>query len=474
MTYSQPTILLVERDEDKSRFLSQILAEENKANVRHASNPEIAIKKIEHQPIHVLITDIFYPEKSGLKLIQYLQEQNIMVVPVVSVPSGDQKAIIEALNSGAYFYINTPYIPQEVNIIANRALNSYDHLFQQRKKDYELRKSDGFYGIIGNSHNMVSLFNLIEKVAEDSESTVLIQGESGVGKELVAKALHAYSSRQNNYFVPVNCAAIPEELLESELFGYEKGAFTGANQAKQGRLQYANKGTLFLDEIGDMKPSMQAKLLRVLQEKEFEPVGGLKPTKVNVRVIAATHCNLKGKVKEGKFREDLYYRLSVVPINVPPLRERKDDIPLLIDKFIGLFHRNKKTKIKKFSPEALKALQNYSWPGNVRELKNLVQRVTILHDKTTVNLSDLPERFSENVSSEPNVSEEDLSLDEDFNVDFNTRVSEYEDRLILQALISTNGNKKKAAQRLNLKRTTLLEKIKKKNLDNIYLKYNKS
>jgi len=347
--------------------------------------------------------------------------------------------------------------------------------------------TDSFHGIIGRSQSMQRLFKLISKLAEDDLSTVLIQGESGTGKELVAKAIHAHSPRCAHHFVPVNCAAIPDDLLESELFGYTKGAFTGATVSKIGRIEYAHNGSLFLDEIGDMKPVLQAKLLRVLQEREFEPVGGLKAIPVDVRVIAATHCNLEQMVTEGKFREDLYYRLNVIPLSIPPLRERTEDIPLLIEYFIKTLGKNKKNPLLGFHPSALQALFRFPWRGNVRELENLVQHMTILHGGTQVGCNDLPEKYR---SGDPSVqTPQDASqppLDEvtrpeqlmlfsavaaateeiwsESGIDFNALVNDFETQLILQALKMTQGNKKEAARLLNLKRTTLLEKIKKKEL----------
>ena len=334
---------------------------------------------------------------------------------------------------------------------------------------------------------MQRLFKLIGKLAEDDLSTVLIQGESGTGKELVAKAIHAHSPRSVHHFVPVNCAAIPDDLLESELFGYTKGAFTGATAPKIGRIEYAHGGSLFLDEIGDMKPVLQAKLLRVLQEREFEPVGGLKAIPVDVRVIAATHCNLEQMVAEGRFREDLYYRLSVIPVSIPPLRERPEDIPLLIDYFIRLVGKNKKNPLLGFHQSALQTLANFPWRGNVRELENLVQHMTILHGGSQVTLHDLHEKYRNGappvqpleVAAPPELDDvtrpEQLMLFSSANtvaeeiwsesgVDFNALVNDFETQLIVQALKMTQGNKKEAARLLNLKRTTLLEKIKKKEL----------
>ena len=348
-----------------------------------------------------------------------------------------------------------------------------------------------FQGMIGNSPPMRLLFDFIKKIADDDQSTVLIQGESGTGKELVAKAIHSYSPRVKNNFVPVNCAAIPDELLESELFGHTKGAFTGAANAKIGRIQYADGGSLFLDEIGDMKPVLQAKLLRVLQEREFEPVGALKPVPVNVRVIAATHCNLEQMVDEGTFREDLYYRLSVIPVTIPPLRNRKEDILLLINHFITTLGKKRKNPLQGFDEQALQALFSCNWRGNVRELENLIQHMTVLYGGSEVKVTDLPEKYrfgsedkklQSSCMNKPDMSggPEQLPLfsssaavpDDkpwsDDGVDFKAMVNDFETQLILQALKMTQGNKKEAAKLLKLKRTTLLEKIKKKNLQDLW------
>jgi len=330
--------------------------------------------------------------------------------------------------------------------------------------------------MIGRSPQMLELFELISCVAEDGESTVLIQGQSGTGKELIARAIHENSERKSAHFVPVNCAAIPDELLESELFGYVKGAFTGAQQSKIGRVQFADGGTLFLDEIGDMKPNLQAKLLRVLQEREVEQVGGVRPIKVDVRIIAATHQNLEELVAAGRFREDLYYRLAVIPLAAPPLCERKDDIVLLIENFIERFSRRKTDRRTTIDPIAMKSLQAYPWPGNVRELENLIQRLVILHRGKRITLKELPEKYCcidvEEMVEEPAPESSGSSFSttppeaawSDEGLDFNGLISDFEDKLILQALNRSGGNKKEAAKMLNLKRTTLIEKIKKKNL----------
>lgn len=353
-----------------------------------------------------------------------------------------------------------------------------------------------FYGIIGETLVMQKLFDLIRKVSEDDFATVLVRGESGTGKELVAKAIHKHSNRKKHNFVPVNCAAIPDDLLESELFGYTKGAFTGAATNKIGRIQYADGGTLFLDEIGDMKPTLQAKLLRVLQEKEFEPVGGLQATSVDIRVVAATHCDLEQLVSEGTFREDLYYRLSVIPLHIPPLKDRKADIPILLSSFLDIHATQRNREKFTISRRVFDALLSYNWKGNVRELENLVQQLSILCSGKEIQLDDLPERITDdfdpkNVDREtidailskskspepvtiPKETEQSNILIptgndwEEGQVDFKELINDYESQLIIQAMKMSNGNKKEAAKLLNLKRTTLLEKIKKKGLQGMW------
>jgi DNA-binding NtrC family response regulator len=321
--------------------------------------------------------------------------------------------------------------------------------------------------IIGRSRQMLNLFEMIEKVAE-STATVLIQGESGTGKELAARAIHQLSSRSSKNFVPVNCAAIPDDLLESELFGHVKGAFTGAYVNRIGRFEMADKGTLFLDEIGDMKATLQVKLLRVLQAKEFEPVGSTRSQKADVRIIAASNKNLDELVVSRDFREDLYYRLSVIPITIPPLRDRHEDIPLLINHFQGQFNRDRRRLVKGFTREALEMLCNYDWPGNVRELENLVERMVTMKESGFITVDDLPEKYLTHrsavrpaapvsaVGEERNLPPEGICL--------NSAVEGFENGLIIQALQRSGGNKKEAALLLNLKRTTLIEKLKKKNL----------
>ena len=328
-------------------------------------------------------------------------------------------------------------------------------------KSNALRQTS-FLGMVSECREMQKVFGVVEKVSRAS-ATVLILGESGTGKELIAKALHRLSGRTGK-IVPVNCGAIPEDILESELFGHEKGSFTGAINSRIGRFQLADKGSIFLDEIGEMSPKLQVKLLRVLQERKIEPVGSARSVDVDVRVIAATNKDLREEVKAGRFREDLYYRLQVVPVELPPLRERGRDVLLLADHFLERACRTLNIDGMSFAPETLSKFAHYAWPGNVRELENLIERLAVLADGSVILPSALPDYMSGGASPETNIIEISEELPTD-GVDFNTLVDQFETRLITMALSRTNGNKKAAARLLQLNRTTLVEKIKKKGLE---------
>ena len=313
-----------------------------------------------------------------------------------------------------------------------------------------------YYGVIGRSRHMRTVFRMIDRVA-DSDSTVLINGETGTGKGMIAKAIHNRSYRKEKPFVSINCGAIPENLLESELFGHVKGAFTGATSAKTGKFEVANGGTIFLDEIGDMSPDLQVKVLKVLEEREFEPVGGCKSIQVDVRIIAATHRDLEEEVQKGNFREDLFYRLYVIPVQLPALRERQDDIPLLCNHFIDKLNRDKHTCIEKLSDQAMAMMVQHNWPGNVRELANLLERLVVLKGDGVIQPTDLPQKmrtevFQANTAPPMELTSEGICL--------NTAVSEFEKNLIYQSLEKTDWVKNKAAKLLHVKRTTLVEKIK--------------
>jgi len=336
-----------------------------------------------------------------------------------------------------------------------------------------------FYHLIGKSDAILKVFDLVERAA-DSDSTVILTGESGTGKELIARALHHNSRRAKKGFIPVNCGAIPNELLETELFGHEKGAFTGALQTRIGRMERANDGTVFLDEIGDMPLTLQVKLLRVLAESEIDRVGGNKPIKINIRVITATHSNLEEAIADGKFREDLFYRLNVIPIAIPPLRERQSDIPLLIHHYLKHFNQQKGKSITGISDAAVEILCNYQWPGNIRELANFMERMVVLSTDKTLSPRDLPEKVMGDVPREtwePLVQSEPLETPAEFirksrnhahyigmpeeGINLKQMVEEFEKELIIEALEKTNGVKNQAATLLGLNRTTLVEKLKK-------------
>lgn len=343
------------------------------------------------------------------------------------------------------------------------------HINPEAEKKHRGKNGIKLNGFIGKDPRMLQVFNTIEKVA-NTESTVLITGESGTGKELAAKAVHVNSSRCRKPFIVLNCGAIPGELLESELFGHDKGAFTGAHQGRMGRFEAADGGSIFLDEIGDMSPDLQVKLLRVLESQSFERVGSTKPIHVDVRIIAATNKNLENAIHEGKFREDLYYRLNVIPIKMPPLRDRTSDIPLLIDFFHNkMSMRKSKPGMKNFtySKDALKQLIKYEWPGNIRELENLVERFSVLAESDTIQVDDLPVAISNKVKFDGN----EYLLDMNKNADFNIVVQQFQKSLILHALNKTNWIKAKAAKMLNLNRTTLVEKIKKMDLESEYKRF---
>ena len=318
---------------------------------------------------------------------------------------------------------------------------------------------DAFEGIVGESTKMQEVFRLVERVA-DSDSTILINGETGTGKGLIAHAVHKQSYRKDQPFVSINCGAIPENLLESELFGHIKGAFTGATSNKIGKFEAANGGTIFLDEIGDMSQDLQVKILKVLEEQQFEPVGGCKTVNVNVRIIAATHRDLEEEVQKGNFREDLFYRLYVIPIKLPSLRDRRSDIPYFVTHFIDRLNPLKKTSVNSIADDALAVMIQHDWPGNVRELSNLMERLVVIKGEGEINIDDLPEKMK---SSAPKNNFSSLEVTGD-GLCLNTAVSEFEKRLIYQSLEKTKWVKNKAAQLLNVKRTTLVEKIKRYDL----------
>jgi DNA-binding NtrC family response regulator len=451
-------ILVIDDSPEIVNLFSEFLRTEG-YEVDTAEDGARGISLIERNSYDLIVTDLKMPDTGGMEVLKYIREHSPDTLCIILTGYGTVKNAVEAIKMGAYDYLTKPVKMDEILVTFQRAFEYRDlkrenlHLRNQLKKKYR------FENIIGDSEKMEKVFEVMEKVA-DTDSTVLILGESGTGKELVAQAIHYRSYRREKPFVPVNCAAIPGELLESELFGHEKGAFTNAIRMRIGRFELANGGTVFLDEIGDMNPLLQSKLLRVLQERQFERVGGTKTIKTDIRIVAATHQNLKALVQQRKFREDLYYRLNVIPMEIPPLRERKTDIPLLAHYFLDQFNRRKKKKVRGIREDAMSRLRQYEWPGNVRELENTIERVIILLDGDLVTPADLPDKFHEIPRAETaqtaDIPESGISLDD--------AVNEFERNLILQALIKTGWVKNKAAQLLNLNRTTLIEKIKRQNL----------
>ncbi len=410
--------------------------------------------------LDLALVDLRLPDGDGIEFMEYLKNLYPNCQVLILTGNGSIESAVRATQKGAFHFITKPFNLDELFSLVDKAL--YHKLLKQENQQLktELTKKYRFEQIIGRSEQLQHVLDLVERVA-DTDSTILVTGESGTGKELIAKAIHTSSGRAVQPFIPVNCGAIPKELLESELFGHVKGAFTGSVANRIGRFELADGGTLFLDEIGDMDPTLQVKLLRVLQERKFEPVGSTKTVSVNVRIVAATNIDLEEAVAAGKFREDLYYRLNVIPIHIPPLCERPADIPLLIGHFIDLHNKNKNRQITGISDEALNCLMSYSWPGNIRELENLVERLAILKGQGRIEVSDLPNRYQIKVVTEEDAITAEIPTN---GIDFNTAVDSFENQLILRALEKTGWNRNQAAILLRLNRTTLVEKMKKKGL----------
>jgi DNA-binding NtrC family response regulator len=451
--------ILVIDDEESIRDLLKDYLETRGYEVTTTGDGESGLTMLKEEKFDLYLLDLMMPGISGLDVLKAAREEKISVPSIVITAFASVQTAVEAMQSGAFDYITKPFDLKNVDIAIKRALDVSRLQEENVRLKKELKKKFGYHKIIGNSPPIQNVTKFIEKIA-DTDSTVLITGESGTGKELVAKTIHYNSSRSRKSFVPLNCAAIPKDILESELFGHEKGAFTGAINTRLGRFEMAHNGTLFLDEIGELAPSLQVKLLRVLQEKEFERVGGIKTIKVDVRILAATNRNLEKAVKDGTFREDLYYRLNVIPLHLPPLRKMKEDIPLLIDHFIAEISKRKKRDQPRISGESMDCITGYRWPGNVRELENLIERLIILKEGDDVTPDDLPERVHEmRYTRDTSVKTQVLSRE---GVDLNVMLDEIENNMIVQALEISKGVKSKAAGLLGLNRTTLIEKLKKK------------
>ncbi|MGH9748030.1 MAG: sigma-54-dependent transcriptional regulator [Candidatus Acidiferrales bacterium] len=439
------TVLIVD-DEITTRDLCRDIAGESGLRTRTASTCEQALDILEQFPIDIVITDLKVPEMGGLELLKRVRESHADVPVIVLTQYGTIESAVEATRMGAADYVTKPFHIPELRTKLDRVVRSLELDQENRVLREQLRTRPGFAGLIGLSPKMQRVYKLIEKVSQHNYP-VLILGESGTGKELVARSIHFSGVRRNRPFAPVDCSALVPTLIESELFGYVKGAFTGANHNKQGLMEAAGNGTLFLDEIGDLPVDLQAKLLRALQEKEIRPVGSTDRISISVRVIAATNRDLDEAVRQGKFRQDLFFRLNVVQIKMPPLRERKGDIPLLVNSFLEKF-TDTDAIARTISEDAMTRLMAYDWPGNVRELENAIERAIALSSGPILHVNDLPSSLHYGTGDRLPQNDELLPLDE------------MERRAILRALRESGGDKLAAARLLGIGKTTLYRKLK--------------
>jgi two-component system, NtrC family, response regulator AtoC len=457
-------ILVVDDEPNLRRVLSAQLARDG-YDVHTAEDGEQALEILGEHHIDLVITDLKMPKLDGMELLRraVAMDQELPVVMITAHGTVDNA--VEALKTGAFDYITKPFDQAEVRTIVKKALKTRDLSATEATRPLEAAAPAGArYGIIGKSPGILDLYAVLDRVA-DTPTTVLITGESGTGKELVARALHENSSRSDRPFIKFNCAAIPRDLMESELFGYERGAFTGAVGSKPGRFELASGGTLFLDEIGSIPVEMQVKLLRALQESEFERVGGIKTIRVDVRLVAATNSDLKKEIAAGSFREDLYYRLNVVPIRLPPLRERAEDVSLLVRHFIDKFNARLKKSVKGIEPETEQIFAAYPWPGNIRELENVIERAVLFCDKERIEPGHLPHDLIRGTGAPRPAESSQPSLGDAGSIDglkeqVKAAMSRLERELILKALEQTSGNVTHAARLLKISRKGLQLKMK--------------
>ena len=449
--------VLVADDEENLRLVVRTFLKREGYEVEVAATGEEALALVETFGPDVILTDVRMPKMGGLDLLATLKAKGIDSTVIVMSAYGNVDLALEAIKAGAYDYIQKPFKAEEVVLTLRKAEEREALRRENRALRQEIRKENLFEDILAKSPPMQAIFKTISKVA-DYKTTALITGESGVGKELVARAIHRRSSRRGGPFIAVNCGAIPETLLESELFGYKKGAFTDASVDRAGLFEQANHGTLLLDEIGELPLPLQVKLLRVLQEETLRKLGDNKDIKIDVRIIAATHRDLSAETQAGRFREDLYYRINVLPIAIPPLRDRREDIPILIDHFVARNNARFGINIRGLTPEARRFLLEYHWPGNVRELENTIERAMVLAEKDTIGVDDLPERVRE--AKDPiqlHLTSGELSIKKTARV--------IEEILIRRALTKTKGNRTRAAEVLEISHRALLYKIKDYRID---------
>jgi DNA-binding NtrC family response regulator len=453
-------VLVVDDEELYRRSLERILRRVGHT-VSEARDATEALTAVSEQSFDLVLVDLRMPGLNGIELVRQIRDVNPDLPCIMVTGFGSPESSVDALRAGAFWYLEKPFDQSNLDVIrklVDQAIELGRLRAENRILQSQLRSRYRFENIIGTSAALRSVLDMVGKVA-DTDSTVLVTGESGTGKELIAKAIHFNSRRADQPLITVNCGAIPEELLESELFGHEKGAFTGALRDREGRFEAADGGTIFLDEIGDMSPNLQVKLLRVIQDRSFERVGSSRTRRVDARVIAATNQDLEKAIREGRFREDLYFRLNVIPIEVPPLRERREDIPQLAQHFLDVLNQERQTKIDSFSPGAMAMLCEYGWPGNVRQLENLIERLVVLRGEGEIRERDIPP-----LAPSPARSPRARVRIPPEGIDWNKVVGDFEAELMDQALAMAGGNKAKAAALLGLHRTTLVEKIKKRGL----------
>jgi DNA-binding NtrC family response regulator len=448
------TILIIEDKESMSKMLGQTIEAEGYRTLI-ARDGSRGIQLINEERVDLVITDLKLPEKDGLEVLRAVKDKNPLIPVILMTAYGTIETAVSAMKEGAYEFLTKPFDTNHLLLLIKRALESQRMMAEIILLKEEFSEKLGFPKIIGKSPSMEEVSRNIQKVAP-AKTTVLLLGESGTGKELFARALHHLSPRKDNPFVAINCAAIPRELLESELFGHEKGAFTGADYKRIGKFELADNGTIFLDEIGEMDLSLQAKLLRVLQGEAIERVGGTRPIPIDVRIVAASNKDLEKAVSEKRFREDLYYRVSVFPIRIPPLRERKEDIPLLVNHFVKYYCEELKTGQKEIGAEALEILKNRQWKGNVRELENCIERAVILCDGKTI----LPEHLGFATLETTESLLQDLPMEGGLEEVSSSAQRIAESRLIKKVLNQVGGNKTKASELLKVSYKTLLTKIK--------------
>jgi DNA-binding NtrC family response regulator len=447
-------IMVVDDDKNTRLLIENILSKTRQYTVIQATNGEACLRKLNETDVNLVLLDLQMPGIDGIETLKKIKQQHHHIPVIIMTAHGTIEKAVSSMKLGSYDFLTKPFPGERLKVTVRNALEAIALETEVKSLRSELNSRYKFKNMIGRSGVMQEIFRAVEKVV-DSDVTVLIQGESGTGKELIARAIHNESkTRRSKPFVAVNCTALPESLLESELFGHEKGAFTGAASRRIGKFELANGGTVFLDEIGEMSPSTQAKILRVLQEREFERLGGNTLVKVNIRLLSATNKNLDEEVRKGRLREDLYYRISVFPIKLPPLRERKEDIPLLVAHFLKRYSERENKKVESIQRNALEVLMGYHWPGNVRELENAIERAVVITGSVKISTEDLPPHIV--TFGKEGIDYPDETLPR--------WIERLEVEVLRKTLLEFEGNITQAAKKLGIGRATIYRKAKKYNL----------